>query len=75
MQPDWTVPFDDILTTRFRTCQWCSQPADELDLWSGPSGEAITVAMCRRCRDADPQGTRRNALVEQHAQQRRGTGG
>jgi hypothetical protein len=48
MRPDWTVPFDDILTVRFRTCQWCSQPADELDLWSGPSGEAAAIAMCRR---------------------------
>jgi hypothetical protein len=70
MRPDWTVPFDDILTVRFRTCQWCAQPADELELWSGPSGEAMAVALCRRCRDADPHGTRRTALVEQQVQQR-----
>ena len=75
MRPDWTIAFDDILTMRFRRCQWCSQPADELDLWSGPSGDAITVALCRRCRDADVTGARRNALVEQHAQQRRQAGG
>jgi hypothetical protein len=74
MRPDWTVPFDDILTTRFRTCQWCSQPAEQLELWAGPSGEAMAVAAWRRCLDADVHGTRRNHLVEQQAQQRRGTG-
>jgi hypothetical protein len=71
MRPDWTVPFDDILTVRFRTCMVCAQPADELDLWSGPSGEAMCIAMCRRCRDADATGARRNLLVAQQVQQRR----
>jgi hypothetical protein len=60
-----------MLTRRFRTCQWCSQAADELDLWSGPSGEAITVALCRRCLEADVTGARRTDLVEQQVQQRR----
>jgi hypothetical protein len=71
MRSDWTVPFDDILATRFRTCQWCGQPADHLELWAGPSGDAVAVAGCRRCLDADVGGTRRTALVERQVQQRR----
>jgi hypothetical protein len=71
MRADWTVPFDDILTVRFRVCQFYAQPAEEMDLWSGPSGEAMAIAMCRRCGDADPTGARRTHLVEEHAQRRR----
>jgi NMD protein affecting ribosome stability and mRNA decay len=70
MRPDWTVPFDDILTVRFRVCVVCAQPADEMDLWSAPSGEAMAIAMCRRCGDADAIGARRTALVEEQAQRR-----
>jgi hypothetical protein len=70
MRHDWTVPFDDILTMRFRTCQWCGEPAAHVELWSGPSGDAIAVAGCRRCLEADLHGTRRDALVAQQVQQR-----
>jgi hypothetical protein len=70
MRSDWTIPFDDILTMRFRRCQWCTQPADQLELWSGPTGDAITIVDCPRCRHADPDGQRRNALVAQQVAQR-----
>src|SRR4030095_11970456 len=71
MRPYWTVPFDDILTVRFRTGMVCAQPADEMDLWSAPSGEALAIALCKRCAESDPTGRRGEALVEEHAQQRR----
>jgi hypothetical protein len=71
MSPDWTVQFDDILTTRFRVCQWCRQPAEQMELWVGPFGDAMAIAGCRRCLESDVTGTRRNALVAQQVQQRR----
>jgi hypothetical protein len=70
MRPDWTVPFDDILTTRFRTCQWCSEPADRLELWCDANAEATAIAACRRCLETDGDGARRNAVVERQVQQR-----
>jgi hypothetical protein len=68
--PDWTIAFDDVLCVRFRVCQWCSEPATHVELWVGLGGEAMCIAACRRCLDADTHGARRNALVEQQVQQR-----
>ena len=72
LSPDWTIAFDDVLTVRFRVCQWCSERAAHLELWSGPGGDAMAIAGCRRCFEADTTGARRNHLVERQVQQRRG---
>lgn len=70
MSADWTIAFDDLMTTRFRVCPWCSPPATHLELWASASGEAMAVAGCRRCGEADAGGVRRTALVERQVQQR-----
>jgi hypothetical protein len=51
-------------------CQLKQTAPRKDSLWVGASGDAMAVAGCRRCLDADTQGTRRNALVEQQVQQR-----
>jgi hypothetical protein len=68
MRPDWTVPFDDLLTMRFHMCMFCAQPAHRLELRSAEDGFAMTVASCGRCLKADVGAVRRYRLVKQHAQ-------
>jgi hypothetical protein len=67
MRPDWTVPFDDLMTARFRMCQFCGQAADALELRAAEDGFALPVATCQKCRAADPREERRQALVEARA--------
>jgi hypothetical protein len=72
MSADWTIPFDDVLTLRFRTCMLCAQAADRLELWTAASDEAMALALCWQCLARDARGTRRSALVEAQVRQRTG---
>jgi hypothetical protein len=75
MRPDWTVPFDDMLCLRWRTCVFCGQESDRVELRYLASGYAMSMGLCQRCVRADATEARRNALVAQQAQRGRGRRG
>jgi hypothetical protein len=57
MLPDWTVPVDDAICARLRSCVLCGQQPEVLDIQVQPVGALVlAVARCLRCRNADPTG-------------------
>jgi hypothetical protein len=63
--PDWTVPLDDILCTRLRSCTVCGRRADVLDVEVRRVGAlALATTRCLRCRNADAAGETLAALLE-----------
>jgi hypothetical protein len=64
------MPFDDVLTLRWRTCQCCAGPADRVELWSGADAEAVALGLCFRCLRQDSTDQCRAALLARQVEQR-----
>jgi hypothetical protein len=63
---DWTVPLDDGLTERLRTCTACGGGQGlygRWEIWLGTT-RALAIMLCDRCLRADPARQRLTALLE-----------